>query len=121
MSEIATPATSNRVTRCFDLRIATCTKEASVPAPPRIDNGDEARYADKSGTYTNVILQSSVDPAAPAVFLECGKLRDAAGYRCISIRQLCEPRRQSGHLLRCAARLRFERFDSIHQRVICKP
>ena len=54
------PATANRPERSLALRIESARKAASVPAPDQIDNGDEARYADKSGTYTKGILQSGI-------------------------------------------------------------
>jgi hypothetical protein len=61
------PATSNRVARSLALRTETTGNDAFVVAPPQIDNGDEALYADKSGTYTKGVKQSGigiVDPAA---------------------------------------------------------
>jgi hypothetical protein len=61
------PATSNRVLRATVVRSESTIADAVVPAPPQVDNGDEARYPDKSGTYTKGVLQSGigiVDPAA---------------------------------------------------------
>lgn len=60
MSSNTTPATENRVPRCFALRTATAAHDAFIPAPYQIDNGDEARYSDKSGTYTKGILQTGI-------------------------------------------------------------
>ena len=83
-SEVATPATSNRVPRCFALRTAVCASDGFIPAPPQIDNGDEARYADKCGTYAKCILQDAigrVDLAAYRSFkkaLNSGKPADFA-------------------------------------------
>src|SRR5579863_1123270 len=57
---IKTPATSNRPERCFALRTATAAHDAFIPEPPQVDNGDEARYADKCGTYTKGVLQTAV-------------------------------------------------------------
>ena len=54
------PATANRKLRSFALRTERAINDAFVPAPAQIDNGDEARYADKSGTYTKGILQSGI-------------------------------------------------------------
>ncbi len=77
-----TPATSNRVLRSLALRAETAVRDASVAAAERIDNGDEARYPDKSGTYTKGILQSGiglVDLAAYQTFqkaLDSGKPAD---------------------------------------------
>ena len=61
------PATSNRVLRGLLLRIQEALSDAFSTRPAQIDNGDEALYTDKSGTYTKGILQSGiglVDPAA---------------------------------------------------------
>ncbi len=54
------PATANRTVRSLALRTERAINDASVPVPAQIDNGDEARYADKSGTYTKGILQSGI-------------------------------------------------------------
>lgn len=66
-------ANQNRVLRCHELRNKIAADDASVAAPPELDNGDEARYADKCGTYTKGILQAGigrVDPAAYRTFHE---------------------------------------------------
>ncbi len=54
------PATSDRVLRSLALRTQTAGNDAFTAAPAQIDNGDEALYADKSGTYTKGILQSGI-------------------------------------------------------------
>jgi hypothetical protein len=54
------PATSNRVLRSLALRTRTAGADAFVPPPAQADNGDEARYADKSGTYTKGLLQTGI-------------------------------------------------------------
>jgi len=54
------PATSHRVVRSQALRTARTEEDTFVPQPAQIDNGDEARYADKSGTYTKGVLQSGI-------------------------------------------------------------
>ena len=56
----ATPATSHRILRSYALRNQTASQDAFTPAPPQIDNGDEALYGDKSGTYTKGILQTGI-------------------------------------------------------------
>src|SRR5271165_1537075 len=48
---------NSRVAKCLALRIAAANKDAKVPVPPHTTNGDEQRYADKSGTYTKCLLQ----------------------------------------------------------------
>jgi membrane-associated phospholipid phosphatase len=65
------PATSNRVLRSAALRTELAEKDAFAEPPAQIDNGDEALYADKSGTYTKGVKQASigvVDPAAYETF-----------------------------------------------------
>jgi hypothetical protein len=42
------------------LRTQTTGNDAFIGAPAQIDNGDEALYADKSGTYTKGVLQSGI-------------------------------------------------------------
>ena len=54
------PATSNRVLRNLALRTQTAGNDAFAAAPAQFDNGDEALYADKSGTYTKGLLQSGI-------------------------------------------------------------
>src|SRR5271165_4188640 len=50
-------ATNNRVLHAFETRVAAATKEALIPVPAHATNGDEARYPDKSGTYSKGLLQ----------------------------------------------------------------
>ena len=54
------PATANRILRSLPLRTGTADNDAFVPAPAQIDNGDEALYTDKSGTYTKGVLQEGI-------------------------------------------------------------
>ena len=54
------PATSDRVPRSLALRTQTAGSDAFAFPPLQNDNGDEARYSDKSGTYTKGILQDSI-------------------------------------------------------------
>lgn len=56
----ATPSTSGRVGRSFASKQLAAARDTFIPEPPRIDNGDEERYADKSGTYTKGVKQSGV-------------------------------------------------------------
>lgn len=55
-----TPATSNRIVRSLALRTLAAGADDFTPAAAQIDNGDEALYADKSGTYTKGILQTGI-------------------------------------------------------------
>ena len=88
MSLITSPATSNRVVRDFALRTQTAGQDAFIPAPAQIDNGDEALYADKSGTYTKGILQTSVglvDLAAYQTFKKALNSGDPADFEAITL------------------------------------
>src|SRR5271165_1161876 len=64
----SSPSTSNRVLRQLALRVETAAQDAFVPAPPQIDNGDEARYSDKCGTYTKCVLQDGIGRVNLAAF-----------------------------------------------------
>ena len=76
------PSVDQRELRSFALRSQAAARDALTPAPPEIDNGDEARYSDKSGTYTKCIRQAGiarVDLAAYQSFkkaLESGRQAD---------------------------------------------
>jgi hypothetical protein len=54
------PATSYRVLRSLALRTQEAGNDAFSAAPAQVDNGDEALYADKSGTYTKGIRQTDI-------------------------------------------------------------
>jgi hypothetical protein len=78
------------------LRTQTAAHDAFIPAPAQIDNGDEARYADKSGTYTKGILQSGiglVDLAAYHSFKKALNSGNPADFEAII---LGGPRTQNG-------------------------
>ena len=55
-----------RVTQSFALRVEAATTDALIPVPPHTTNGDEARYPDKSGTYTKGVLQDGIGLVNPA-------------------------------------------------------
>jgi hypothetical protein len=87
-STITTPATSYRVPRSLALRTATAAHDAFIPAPPQIDNGDEALYSDKSGTYTKGILQTGiglVDLAAYQTFKKALNSGDPKDFEAITL------------------------------------
>ena len=50
-------ASDPRVIKSFLLRVGAATREALIPVPPHTTNGDEARYPDKSGSYSKGLLQ----------------------------------------------------------------
>ena len=54
------PATSNRVLRSLALRTQEAGDDAFATVPAQVDNNDEAKYADKCGTYTKGIQQLAV-------------------------------------------------------------
>jgi hypothetical protein len=68
LNDQLSPATSNRITRAFALRTQTTGTDAFPMSPAQIDNGDEALYADKSGTYTKGILQDAIGIVNPAAY-----------------------------------------------------
>jgi hypothetical protein len=83
-----TPATSHRVLKALAHRTQAAVHDALIPAPPQVDNGDEALYADKSGTYTKGILQAGigvVDPAAYQSFKHALASGDPADFDAIII------------------------------------
>lgn len=85
---ITSPSASNRVVRSFALRAETAAQDALVPASPEIDNGDEARYSDKSGTYTKCVLQSGigvVDPSAYHSFKKALTSGDPADFEAVKL------------------------------------
>ena len=49
-----------RVAKAFALRVAAATRDAAVAVPPHTTNGDEARYPDKSATYSKGLLQDDI-------------------------------------------------------------
>jgi hypothetical protein len=51
--------TNRRVMEAFELRMAEAIQDAEVPAATNLNNGDEARYADKGGTYTKGLPHDS--------------------------------------------------------------
>lgn len=67
------PATSNRVLRSLVVRTQTTLGDTLVAAPAQVDNGDEALYADKSGTYTKGVKQSGIGVVDPAAYLSFKK------------------------------------------------
>jgi hypothetical protein len=86
--QVASAATSNRVPRSFAVRIETAGHDAFIPAPAQIDNGDEALYSDKSGTYTKGILQAGVglvDLAAYQTFKTALNSGDPADFEAITL------------------------------------
>jgi hypothetical protein len=88
MSTASITAPRNRVPRSFALRTETAGHDAFVPPPAQIDNGDEARYADKSGTYTKGILQTGVglvDLAAYQTFKKALDSGDPADFEAIKL------------------------------------
>jgi hypothetical protein len=70
------------------LRTQTAGHDAFIPAPAQIDNGDEALYPDKSGTYTKGILQTGVglvDLAAYQTFRKALNSGNPADFEAITL------------------------------------
>ena len=51
---------NGRVLQSFENRVLAATQEALIPVPPHTTNGDETRYADKSGSYSKGLLQDGL-------------------------------------------------------------
>ena len=88
LNEELRPATSHRVLRSLALRTRTAGSDAFAAAPAQIDNGDEARYRDKSGTYTKGVRQAGiglVDPGAYASFKAALSSGDPADFEKIIV------------------------------------
>jgi hypothetical protein len=49
-----------RIAKSLALRVGAANQDAAVAVPPHTTNGDEARYADKSATYTKGLLQDDI-------------------------------------------------------------
>ena len=95
-SQGTTPSTSNRVLQALALRTQTAVSDAALGAPAQVDNGDEARYADKCGTYSKGILQTAigfVDLAAYQSFKTALNSGNPADFEAIV---LGGPRKQNG-------------------------
>jgi hypothetical protein len=63
--------TGSRVIQAFELRVGEATLDALVPAAKNVNNGDQARYPDKGGTFTKALPHDSfgrVDLNAFATF-----------------------------------------------------
>jgi hypothetical protein len=66
-SDAAEEISNSRVHKAFALRVSAARNEARIPVPPHTTNGDEARYPDKSATYTKGLRQDGpckVNPSA---------------------------------------------------------
>ena len=48
---------NSRVHKSFALRVSAARNEARIPVPPHTTNGDEARYSDKSASYSKGLRQ----------------------------------------------------------------
>jgi hypothetical protein len=74
--------THHRIAQAFDLRVDTALSDALVPAAKNVNNGDDALYPDKAGTFTKTLLHDSfgrVDPHSYHSFkaaLKSGKFAD---------------------------------------------
>lgn len=73
LNDELTPATSNRVLRALAVRTQTTLSDTFAAAPAQVDNGDEALYADRSGTYTKGVKQSGIGVVDPAAYLSFKK------------------------------------------------
>jgi len=85
---IGSPSTNNRVVKAFALRVEAAAHDALGPAPSQIDNGDEARYSDKCGTYTKCVKQAGigrVDLAAYQTFKKALDSGNPADFEAVTV------------------------------------
>ncbi len=60
-ARVAVPqgVTNPRVIEALELRVSEAVQDALVPTATNVNNGDQARYADKGGTYTKAFPHDS--------------------------------------------------------------
>jgi hypothetical protein len=80
--EVPAGVSDARVIEAFNLRIGEASNDALFPAAKNVNNGDDAFYPDKGGTFTKGLLHDNfgrVDPSAYTTFktaLASGKFSD---------------------------------------------
>lgn len=105
--------THKRVTEAFEVRVDAAVRDARLPVAKNTANGDEARYADKAGTYTKGLPHDSfgrVDPNAYQTFktaLSSGKPADFASIVMGGTRTLNGPQGGLAFNLECADVVQF--------------
>ncbi len=60
---------SQRLQRAYNLRVRRAQQDLNLVEPPHTTNGDEARYADKSATYSKGLLQDDIGVVNPAAWV----------------------------------------------------
>jgi len=60
--------TDSRIVQAFTLRVREATADALVPAATNVNNGDDARYADKGGTYTKCLEHDQYGRVVPSSY-----------------------------------------------------
>ena len=69
-----------RIEQAYARRVKAAIRVSEIPVPPHTTNGDEARYADKSGTYSKGILQDGIGLVNPAAFVTFRNAIDAGTF-----------------------------------------
>jgi hypothetical protein len=59
---------SSRGTRCFQIRLKAATAERKIPAPPQINNGDEARYPNFIGNFSEGLPHNTIGEVLPEAY-----------------------------------------------------
>ena len=85
-----TAAKSNvqRIRKGLEIRVGSAQLDAETTTQPERDNGDEARYSDKCGTYTKAVRQAAigrVDLAAYKTFQRALHSGDPADFERITL------------------------------------
>ena len=92
------PPSDPRVTQSYNLRVRAALRESRIAVPPHTTNGDEALYADKSGTYSKGILQDGIGLVNPAAFEGFRKAIDSGTFDAFENVITGGPRTQNGPL-----------------------
>ncbi len=64
---------ANRVQRAYNLRVNRATADSKLVIPPHTTNGDEARYSDKSASYSKGLLQDDIGLVNPDAWVSFKK------------------------------------------------
>jgi hypothetical protein len=59
---------SERADRSFQLRLNAASRERNVPIPPHVNNGDETRYPNFIGNYSQGLPHNGIGEVEPAAY-----------------------------------------------------
>jgi hypothetical protein len=88
---------SERADRSFQLRFNAASRERNVPIPPQVNNGDETRYPNFIGNYSQGLPHDSIGEVEPAAYqalltaISTGKPSDFANIPLGGTAKLVDP------------------------------